>query len=326
MTTAGLDRQSRLTELIASTVRAHLRSLGSWWTHFTALPLMAWPLYFLAHGERRWELALLLAVVPTLCFHSRRTRRVYVGLYPMCLTAALYDSLRFVKNVGLSKVHLCDLRQHELDFFGITSGGLRMTLQDYFYAHPVRLLDFYCAVPYGTFLYASALFATYLYPRDYVALKRYAWTFFALNVAAFATYHAYPAAPPWYFHAHGCAVDLEAHASEGIHLAAVDAALGFGYFRGFYGRSADVFGAVPSLHVGYPLLIVCEGWAHFRPLWRSLALLFLVSMLFSAVYLDHHWVIDVLLGLTYASVTHIISRFVFANPTSTRWDETLDVP
>jgi hypothetical protein len=294
--------------------RAHLRSLGPAWTHLTAIPVLAWPLYLLARGERRWEMILLLPLVPALCFGSKRTRKLYVGLYPMLLTAILYDSMRLVKNVGLTmaRVHLCDLRQHELDLFGITSGGVRMTLQDYFYAHPVRFLDFYCAIPYGTFLYVSVAFATYLYFKDYVSLQRYTWTFFTMNIAAFATYHAYPAAPPWYFHAHGCIVDLAAHASEGTHLAAVDAALGIGYFHSFYGRSTDVFGAVPSLHVAYPLLIVYEGWKHFRALGRSLSVLFFVSMVFSAVYLDHHWVIDVLLGLTYTSTVHMLFRFVFA--------------
>jgi membrane-associated phospholipid phosphatase len=36
-------------------------------------------------------------------------------------------------------------------------------------------------------------------------------------------------------------------------------------------------------------------------------------MVFSAVYLDHHWIIDVLLGLTYASAFHMLFRVVFAN-------------
>src|ERR1700733_5203642 len=295
-------------------LRAHLQSLGPAWTHLTVVPVLAWPLYLLASGQRRWEMILLLPLVPALCFGSKRTRKLYVGLYPMLLTAILYDSMRIVQNVGLTvaRVHLCDLRQHELDLFGITSGGVRMTLQDYFYAHPVKFLDFYCAVPYGTFLYVSVAFATYLYFKDYVSLQRYTWTFFAMNIAAFVTYHAYPAAPPWYFHAHGCAVDLSAHASEGTHLATVDSALGFGYFRGFYGRSTDVFGAVPSLHVAYPLLIAYEGWKHFRASGRALSILFFVSMVFSAVYLDHHWVIDVLLGLTYTSSIHLLFRFVFA--------------
>jgi hypothetical protein len=297
----------------------HIRTLGPAWTHLTAVPPMAYTAYLvLVRGERRWEMVALFFVIAFLGFYSKRSRHLYEGLYPMWMTALLYDSMRFVKNVGLSanRVHVCDLRQHELDLFGVTSGGVRMTLQDYFYAHPSSFLDLYCAVPYGTFLYVSVLFATYLYFKDFVALKRYTWTFFLMNVVAFATYHVYPAAPPWYFHAHGCTADLSAHAYEGTHLAAVDAMLGMHYFSSFYGRSADVFGAVPSLHVAYPLLIVLEGWTHFKAFGRGLAILFAASMIFAAVYLDHHWVIDVLLGLTYAGTLRWAFRALFARPRS----------
>jgi inositol phosphorylceramide synthase catalytic subunit len=296
-------------------LRDHLRTLGPAWTHLTAIPLMAYSFFiFVVRGEHRWELLALFLVVPLLGFYSARTRRLYVGVYPIWLTALFYDAMRFARNVGLSadRVHVCDIRQHELDLFGITSGGVKMTLQDYFLTHTSSLVDAYCAVPYGTFIFVSVLFATFLYFKDFVALKRYAWTFFIMNIAAYVTYHVYPAAPPWYIHAHGCAVDLTVHASAGPHLINVDRMMGFDYFGGLYGRSSDVFGAVPSLHVAYPLLIVIEGWKYFRLPGRALSLLYSVSMIFAAVYLDHHWVIDVLLGLTYATSINFVFRFVFS--------------
>jgi hypothetical protein len=300
-------------------LRDHLRTLGPAWTHFTVVPLMIYSAYIvLGRGEYRWEMIALFFVPAALGFYSPRTRRLYDGMYPMWLTAMMYDSMRFARNVGVSasRVHICDLRQHELDLFGITSGGVKMTLQDYFLTHSSSLADLYFSIPYGTFIYVSVLFATYLYFRDYVALKRYTWTFFLMNIAAYVTYHVYPAAPPWYYHARGCVADLAAHASEGTHLAHVDVMLGFPYFASFYGRSADVFGAVPSLHVAYPLLIVLEGWRSFRIVGRSFALIFWASMVFAAVYLDHHWVIDVILGLFYATSLHMFSRVVFGKSAS----------
>ncbi len=294
---------------------AHLRSLGPAWTHLTAVPILLYTAYIVGvRGEYRWELMALFLAVAITCFASRRTRRLYEGMYPMFLTAVFYDSMRFAKNVGVSlgRVHVCDLRQLELALFGFTSGGAPVTLQDYFLAHSSPWLDLYCAIPYGSFLYVSVLFATYLYFKDYVLFQRYTWSFLILNLAAYVTYHVYPAAPPWYYHAHGCAVDLEAAASAGPHLTAVDAMIGYKYFGAFYGRSADVFGAVPSLHVAYPLLIVLDGWAYLRARGRTLALMFAASMVFAAVYLDHHWVIDVLIGLSYCVGVHVGLRFVFA--------------
>jgi membrane-associated phospholipid phosphatase len=207
---------------------------------------------------------------------------------------------------------VCDLRAYELALFGVNTSAGRVTLQDYFLAHSSSFADLYFSVPYGTFIYVSVFFAFYLYWKDITALQRYGWTFLCMNIAAFVTYHIYPAAPPWYYHlTHSCTADMTMHASEGTHLAHVDAMLGFAYFHGFYGRSMDVYGAVPSLHVAYPLLILWEGWRLFGPVRRALAVLFWASMCVAAVYLDHHYVIDVLLGLVYATGIYLFFRRIF---------------
>jgi hypothetical protein len=297
-------------------LRAHLRGLGPTWTHWTTLPIMAWPFYVVfVRGEVRWEFLALLVVIPVLAFIGPRTRKLYVGLYPFAIVATVYDAMRFVKNAGISadRIHVCDLRAHELALFGIGSGANRVTLQDYFLVHHSNFADLYCAIPYGTFIFVAVFFAVFLYAKSFIALQRYGWTFLVMNILAFLTYHIYPAAPPWYYHlTHSCVADLSTHASEGTHLANVDRLIGFRYFWGFYGRSSDVFGAVPSLHVAYPLLILIEGWPLFGPIGRGLAIMFAMSMCFAAIYLDHHYVIDVLLGLTYATTVYLAFRAIFA--------------
>jgi inositol phosphorylceramide synthase catalytic subunit len=69
---------------------------------------------------------------------------------------------------------------------------------------------------------------------------------------------------------------------------------------------------MPSLQVTYPLLILLEGWRNFRPLLRALSVMFFASMVFAAVYLDHHWVLDVIAGITYCLVAHAALRVLFA--------------
>jgi hypothetical protein len=297
-------------------IGAHLRALGPTWTHWTVLPLMAWPIYVvLGRGEMRWEFMAMTFVVPAMAFINARTRKLYVGLYPIAVTSITYDAMRFVKNVGISpdNIHVCDLRDHELALFGVGTGASRVTLQDYFLEHHSDVADVYFSIPYGTFIFVSLVFAIFLYFRSFAAIQRYGWTFLFMNIAAFLTYHLYPAAPPWYFHVtHSCVADLATHASEGSHLANVDRLLGITYFHSFYGRSADVFGAVPSLHVAYPLLILVEGWALFGPVRRGLAIVFTASMCCAAIYLDHHYVIDVLLGLAYGGGIYLAFRALFA--------------
>jgi membrane-associated phospholipid phosphatase len=293
-------------------LRAHLRSLGPAWTHWTTLPLIAWPLYVVfGRGELRWEWIAFFFVVPAVAFIGPRTRTLYVGLFPIAVVPVIYDGMRVVKYLGITpeRVHICDLRNGELSLFGVGSGAGRVTLQDYFLVHRSDVADLFFAIPYGTFIFVAIAFGVFLFTKSFAAIQRYGWTFLWLNVAGFLTYHIYPSAPPWYYHlTHSCLADLTAHASEGVHLANVDRIIGVSYFASFYGRSSDVFGAVPSLHVAYPALIVIEGWPFFRALGRAVSLLFWASMCCAAVYLDHHYVIDVLLGLVYTAVIYLACK------------------
>ncbi len=279
----------------------HLRSLWPGWAILTPLPFLVHAIWAGTRAQFHWENGAVLGLVLALFCIGPRSQRLLLGAYPVGLVGVLYDSMKVVENVGLSpnEVHLCDLRAHELSLFGVMMNGERVTLHDWFQAHSSPVLDVICAIPYGTFIFVCAACAVWLYVRDYPRMVRFAWCFFALNLAGFVTYHVYPAAAPWYYHAHGCDIDMQAVASEGPNLARVDAALGIPYFAGMYGRASDVFGAMPSLHVAYALIVVIEGWAVMHAAWRGASVAFFVLMCFAAVYLDHHWVLDELAGAVY---------------------------
>lgn len=264
---------------------------------------MLWGAFRFAAGEVRWEYLVILAAVGLLAFGNRRTQKLYVGLYPIALLGLTYDAMRFVKGLGVTaaRVHLCDLRALDARLVGSSDGS---TVHDWLQAHSLPWLDRLAAIPYGTFIFMEIGFAIFLFFKSERAMARFGWTFLLMNVMGFVTYHLVPAAPPWYFHAHGCTVDLAAPASEGPNLARVDAWLGVRYFHSMYGRSTDVFGAVPSLHAAYPTLILLSGWRWMKAPGRVFFALFTLLMGFSAVYLDHHWIIDVLLGLVYAVVAY----------------------
>ena len=285
-------------------IEAHVRALWPRWPLWPILPFWLLALFWAVQNKLRWDHIAVAVLVTALAYGSLWTKRLLLGILPIGLVGVLYDAMRVVKNVGLTKnnVHVCDVRAIDQRFFGIDWQGSRVTLHDYLQQHSTPFLDMYCAIPYGIFIGVVIAYAVYLFRRDYPALLRFTWSFLALNVAGFITYHLYPAAPPWYFHRYGCVVDLATRASEGPNLLRVDAWLGVPYFAGVYGRSSDVFGAVPSLHVAYPLLMVLAGFRRHRALGRVLLVWFFLSMCFAAVYLDHHWVFDVVLGSLYAVV------------------------
>jgi membrane-associated phospholipid phosphatase len=274
------------------------------------LPFVVWGLVALARGAWRWEHVVFVVVAPALAWGTPWMRRLFSAVLPLLLLGLVYDTMRLVEYVGVdaSRIHTCDIRALETRLFGVDG----QAPQDWLQAHAWTPLDVYLAVPYATFLLAAIAFTLWLFVRDPGAMRRFGWTFLALNVVGFVTYHLVPTAPPWYVRLHGCAADLTAHASAGPNLERVDALLGFPYFQSFYGRSSDVFGAIPSLHVAYPLLIVLFGWPLFRMPGRVVWVVFFLSMAFAAVYLDHHWIVDVVLGVAYAlvafAIVHVVHR------------------
>ena len=208
---------------------AHMRRLWPRWTLLPPAPFVLYGLVMLLRGELRWDHVAMMVLVPALAYTSEKSKKLCEASYAMGLVGLFYDAMRYFRNVGVSpeRVHLCDLRAMEIKLFGVTMGGERVTVHDWFLTHHWDALDLWCAVPYGTFIFASLGCAVVLYGRDYRAVQHFAWGFFLMNVVGFATYHIYPAAPPWYYHAHGCFVDMAANPQAGPRLEHVDAMLGF---------------------------------------------------------------------------------------------------
>jgi len=286
----------------------HMRQLWPRWTLAPGLPFVAYGLLWIVRGGVRWDHVLLMLLVPLIAYGTPSTKRFFVGMLPFICTGVFYDSTRFFKNWGLSEttVHVCDLWETEKKLFGIPTASGRIAVADYFHDHHALWADVLCAIPYATFFFIVLAYGAYLYVRDFTGLRRFGWAFMLMSVAGFLTYHIYPAAPPWYLRLHGCAVDLQAHSSAGEALTRVDSFTRLAFFDGLYGRASEVFGAMPSLHVAFPLLTCLAAWRNHRWTVRSLLVAFYLSMCFSALYLDHHWVLDIIAGSLYAVAARLI--------------------
>ena len=272
-------------------------------------------------GENHREQIITSAAMLVLAVWSDGTRRFFTGMLPFLLFGIVYDLTHITQPLFQHlRIHVAEPYHFDKTLFGIASAGGTLTPNEFFARHHWPVVDFFTGLAYIIFVYWAIGFGAYLalFRRDAAGRKllvRFGWTFLFMNIVGFATYYVYPAAPPWYVADYGLGPVNYAARSSAAGAARWDALTGIPYFAGFYGRSADVFGAIPSLHVTYPLLTFFYG-LELRKRWLDVAsfgLFLLVS--FAAVYLDHHYVLDVLLGVLYAVVAWRI-EVAFRRPRS----------
>jgi membrane-associated phospholipid phosphatase len=233
--------------------------------------------------------------------YNERSRLFLRSFAPFILTGVVYDATRYFYERGIAgRVHVVEPYDFELAWFGVAG----RTLNELFLEHHWPLADLLAGFAYLTYVgeYLALAFLAFWRRRDDVA-RTLARVFLVVNVMGFVTYFAYPAAPPWYVTKYGFGPARTDIAADPAAATRFDQLLGTNLFDAMYGRSIDVFGAYPSLHVAYPfaaalvVFAVAElRWAR----WPAVAFFLLVS--FSAVYLQHHYVTDVVLGVLYAGV------------------------
>lgn len=246
----------------------------------------------------RSEHLLMAAIFIGLAWLPPRIGMLSWRALPLGLAGLAYDYSRFLTPLR-GRIHVADLYHAELRWFGIETLGGRLTLPEYFARHTVVLLDLICGLAYMTYIFELVLLALYFGIKEPRRMARLGWGFFVIGVLGIATYLLYPAAPPWYVMRYGLGPAQLSAPPSAAGTARFDALLGISYFRGFYARNPNVFGAMPSLHVGYPMLCFFAVRDKGRG-WAISTLLFALLVAFAALYLQHHYVLDVLVGAGYA--------------------------
>lgn len=261
--------------------------------------------------DLRSEHLILVSLVLGFSLCSDASRRYARAVLPFLLYAGVYDSMRWYEDAIRSPIiHLREPYDFDLRFFGIQTAAGTLTPNEWWQLHTSKALDFICGLSYTApfFIGESILLSLFLVWSGQVKrAERFVWVFFVSNLIGFSFYYLYPAAPPWYVAAHGFVADLSVHASPGGAIR-FDQLVGLPIMANFYGKSADVFGAIPSLHVVYPFLSLVYGIRLRRFRW-AFAVYFAI-VCFSAVYLNHHYLLDVFIGLSLAGATALGFRFV----------------
>ncbi|MDE6282787.1 MAG: phosphatase PAP2 family protein [Muribaculaceae bacterium] len=256
--------------------------------------------------EHMW-LALLIAA---LFFACRTTRKTVVALLPFIIFGISYDWMNIVHNYEVNPVDIEGIYQTEKSLFGITIGDKILTPNEFFALHTTPLLDFLGGFFYLCWVPVPILFGLYLYfGRQEKIYLHFALVFLLVNFIGFAGYYIHPAAPPWYVALHGFDLNLSTP-GEVAGLGAFDDMTGLGIFHGLYGRNANVFAAVPSLHSAYTFVAFIYSLKARTPLWIKLFLAIVtLGIWFTAVYTSHHYIIDVSLGILCSLLGYIVFEY-----------------
>ena len=256
----------------------------------------------------RMEHLLLTGLFLTLFFISSTTRKLAVALLPFVVFAISYDWMRVYPNYRVNDIDVAGLYQAEKALFDLTIGGERLTLCEYFNLHHAPVADALAGFFYLCWVPVPILFGLYLYMKgERRYYLRFSMVFLLVNLIGFAGYYIHPAAPPWYAMQYGFEPILDTPGNV-AGLGRFDQLIGLSIFDSIYGRNANVFAAVPSLHAAY--MVVALAYALYSRQSRWLIALFAIIMTGiwgTAIYSGHHYLIDVLLGIGCA----LLGIFIF---------------
>jgi inositol phosphorylceramide synthase catalytic subunit len=137
----------------------------------------------------------------------------------------------------------------------------------------------------------------------------FVWTMTVLNFSALATFIIFPCAPPWYVYSYGFGQppQTEYWGLGAGSLINVDRMIGMNFFQTLWGGfNPNHFAAIPSLHGSYPIAVAFFIYKKFKR-YPGLLILYPIGVWFSAVYLNQHYIIDLIIGLMYLIIAYFIS-------------------
>jgi membrane-associated phospholipid phosphatase len=238
---------------------------------------------------------IFIGLLSLLDYYNQKTRIFLKYFFAFILTGAVYDFMRYFywQVITHEYINVKEPYYRDLYWFGIYG----LTPNEFFEKHHWKAMDLISGLAYLTFVFEYLGLGFYLFAKNHLRLLwAFGWTFFVVNVLGYLVYFIYPAAPPWYITKYGFEARFDVRPDAGAAVR-FDKILGTHFFDQMYGRGVDVYGAYPSLHVAYPLLVCWIVFTLPELKWARIpAALFYFLMCFSAIYLQHHFIVDIILG------------------------------
>jgi len=260
----------------------------------TLLSLAYLGLAYFFIGWRPDHLHLCLAVLIAY-FAFPLSRKIFWAFLFFMVYWLIYDSLRVYPNYMVNPVNIESLYHLEKSIFGIETAQGILTPNEYAKANSTTFLDVLAPSFYLCWVPIPMLFVIYLFFTDKPIMARFTAAFLLINIVGLIIYYLYPAAPPWYVEEHGFQF-IEGTPGSAARLLRFDDFWGVNIFKNMYEKNGNVFAAIPSLHSAFPVLLVYYGIKKRLILASILFFVILAGIWFAAVYTNHHYIIDVLLG------------------------------
>ena len=255
--------------------------------------------YFLI-GYNTSELVLVL-IFNSLFYISPITRKFILAFSIFIVYWIIFDYMKAFPNYHYTPVHIADLYNFEKHLFGIYDHGKLLTPNEYLRIHSTTFVDVVTGLFYLCWIPVPLGFATYLFFKNKRQFLYFSLTFVLVNVLGFVVYYTFPAAPPWYVQYYGFHfTPLTMGNTAG--LARFDAYFHAGIFKSIYTKGSNVFAAMPSLHSSYPVIVLYYGLKNRYKVASIFFAIVMVGIWFTAVYASHHYVLDVLAGITTAII------------------------
>ena len=280
-----------------------------WLIWFALITVVVWSWFGFIVGIDTTAILYYLMIVG-LAFTNKTTRKLFIVFAPFFIYLFFYISLKVLHEYNTFPIHLEDLYQWEVDWFGVEMNGQRVSINEYFNENLNTFSDIFSGLFYVTWVPFPIIFVFIVYFNNKRKIGFDYWlSFLFANLIGFMGYIFYPAAPPWYFLEYGNEL-LQNMGGSAAGLARFDEFIGYPLYTNLYTQGTNTFGAMPSMHAAFPLILVFYS-LKFKNWWvTSIAFISLIGIWYGAVYTSHHYVIDIIFGGLCGILGIIITEFL----------------
>jgi membrane-associated phospholipid phosphatase len=294
------------------------RLSSNWLIPFAILSILYWLWFGLVIGITSLEIAFYILIV-FLVFFSKTTRRLFLSFSPMFIYLVGYSSLKILHQEGNSNIHNQGLYDLELKLFGFQHDGQTIIPCEYFAEHHNTFLDLFTGMFYVSWMPFPIIFGFIAFFAGREKLVFNFWfAFLIANLLAFIGYIIFPAAPPWYYLKYGAEI-LHNVPNSAAEFVRFDQLVGIPVYENMYKNGTNTFGAMPSMHAAFPLVLTYYAIKFGNKILVTLFAISLIAIWFGAIYSNHHYILDLIAGICCAIIGILLTEIMVNRTFAPNW-------